>query len=747
MKFGFRQSNNENQVINIKNELFDTTMDCDIIPKKRINSSGTAFINDNDIKLRGESISLPPCSSAKTVPNELDSSKLDIQMAAEALQSLRASSSSSSPATGSGISLSTSTTTSSPQASHILSSSSSQTTTLPPLNSSSSSYPTGPVHLPPIIPSTDLFFNSRSGKSSSSYYHRHSPYHSRSSSISSNSITLPTLGTSSAFTLPSTSIEPHHSPTASPPLLSSTLTSPTISPQGHKLPSIDAAILGDSPSSSSSSINQGNNFDTQINNKRKFTPGFLNPLVSSAAKIYEQGKSYSPRFKYSAEKLESVISSRMNTQNSHSTNKENPRSHSSNILPLSQTDTLDSPFSHDSQVTEQPPPQKKKRPRSTWQGVLVTASSIATSLSYENKQRLRYCLHLLKLANTHIASKVNQLQDLIQEERATAMAQSIAANHVPSMNTSGTYRNNGSTSFSKNQNLFFGQKVNTIKRDIIWTIRKVVSALSTYAGNSLPEPARSHVRNYILRLPARWVSSLSPSNPGSTPSTRCSTPATAFMTANATDHTGTSLNSPMGCSLTSPIHSNSNENKSIDSNITAKNNDSTISSPASFKTEATLLLSPVTSGPSSLNNKSFIATEQQQKIHSDAEIGTRVLSLATEALEMLGSIIAIVDETLDKAEIWCDRFGRVGINSGQRLAQSGRLGVRPQDQPPEVLMSSESMTLDNEHQNQSLPINKGTSTGSEGTNHTDGLKKRPNHIISDYHENQMNTHDLDMNDS
>lgn len=188
---------------------------------------------------------------------------------------------------------------------------------------------------------------------------------------------------------------------------------------------------------------------------------------------------------------------------------------------------------------------------------MVTASSIATSLSHENKQRLRYCLHLLKLANTHIAAKVNQLQELVQEERAVAMAQSIAANHVPN------------TGNDKARNNFLGQKANNIKRDIVWTIRKVISALSTYAGNSLPEPARSHVRNYILRFPARWASSLAPSNSVSGTSTGYSTPlpgpvSTATTVAFNTPTIEQNILSPMS---SSPINNSSvgESKQSVDS--------------------------------------------------------------------------------------------------------------------------------------------------------------------------------------
>ena len=38
------------------------------------------------------------------------------------------------------------------------------------------------------------------------------------------------------------------------------------------------------------------------------------------------------------------------------------------------------------------------------------------------------------------------------------------------------------------------------------TIRQVVDVVSQYAGTALPEPARNRVRGFILKLPQRWAS-------------------------------------------------------------------------------------------------------------------------------------------------------------------------------------------------------------------------------------------------
>lgn len=629
------------------------------------------------------------------------SATTDIQLAAEALQSLRSSSASSA-------SSSTATATNSPT------SSTTRQSSLPP------------IVLPPILPHSDPFYQQRNSKhhhsSSTSSHQRTSPYHSRSSSISAPSATIPD-------TMPTAC----HSPATS--TASSSVSSPILNPNSHQaLPSID--YLSEPPSTSlPTSPSPPEGFDSSTsssNNKRTFNAGFLNPLVSSAAKIYEHGKSFSPRFKYSAEKLESVISYGMNSNTATNNDSTTTPSPTTNTTPTSTTTIppLNNQIQHSpsSSSSATKAVNKKPRTRSAWQGVLVTASSIATSLSYENKQRLRYCLHILKLANTHIASKVNQLQELLQEERATAMAQSIAANHVP-------HYNNPNNNNNQDKNNFLGQKVNLIKRDIVWTIRKVITALSTYAGNSLPEPARSHVRNYILRLPARWAATFTPSNPTSAASTRCSTPFRSPHLGKANLNTLASATN--GIKYTSSATNNAQQNQTdqsaslspVQTNSSSTSNDFMIdntSSPSlSTNTDAssTFLQSPSSPAPKASNGSTpktndlnnILNNDEQSnnnnnnnnnnpaRAHTDAEIGNRVLTLATEALEMLGSIITIVDETLDRAEVWCDRFGRAGITTGQGPSQ------RQQQQ----LDQTEATTTASEKSESSMLKQRGKQNGTD----------------------------------
>ncbi|ODV93419.1 hypothetical protein PACTADRAFT_36038 [Pachysolen tannophilus NRRL Y-2460] len=54
--------------------------------------------------------------------------------------------------------------------------------------------------------------------------------------------------------------------------------------------------------------------------------------------------------------------------------------------------------------------------------------------------------------------------------------------------------------------------INQIKHDIVGTVKKIVKVVSKFTGNSLPEPARSNVRELLLRLPNNWAISLKEKN-------------------------------------------------------------------------------------------------------------------------------------------------------------------------------------------------------------------------------------------
>ncbi|ODQ66891.1 Opi1-domain-containing protein [Nadsonia fulvescens var. elongata DSM 6958] len=396
------------------------------------------------------------------------------------------------------------------------------------------------------------------------------------------------------------------------------------------------------PSLSPSTIENVRMVSENSHNPRTKSSAFLyrvskNPLVSKAVRVYNSGKSISaPRFKYGAEMVKRVIKTGYqgvdNDDNINNNIDEGiDGKNSANHVGLPPISSLDIP----------PRQQQRRRPltRSAWNGVLVTATSLA-SLSEESRRRLRYCLHLLKLANNHLAATVQKLQDAIAEEQSKETARFIASQNVPQerggLLNQPTESDDAETNFNSGTTSNSNKKISAIlnlKADVINTIRKVVTVISAYAGNSLPEPARSHVKNYILRLPSQWASNF---------------------TLNSDNNSNTST---VGSQESSRVETPLSSMSAISSGATTPN-----ILPSSYN-DYENLKSPTRNSLGMGNENS---TASQGRCRQDIEIGGRVLILANESLEMLGNVISVVDDTLQKAELWCDKLTRA------KMRMSGR---------------------------------------------------------------------------
>ncbi|KAI9318969.1 transcription factor Opi1-domain-containing protein [Dichotomocladium elegans] len=131
------------------------------------------------------------------------------------------------------------------------------------------------------------------------------------------------------------------------------------------------------------------------------------------------------------------------------------------------------------------PRRTRHQPTSTWQQLVVHASSAAGTtaavISEESMKCLRYCLSWLQYAIHHIEQQMALLRSYLVS-LATAPAEA-----------------NPDT-------------VQTIKKEIVNTVRKVVEVVSKYAGSSLPQQAKETVRGFILGLPAKANASLKSTN-------------------------------------------------------------------------------------------------------------------------------------------------------------------------------------------------------------------------------------------
>ncbi|KAG0289829.1 hypothetical protein BGZ98_003693 [Dissophora globulifera] len=121
---------------------------------------------------------------------------------------------------------------------------------------------------------------------------------------------------------------------------------------------------------------------------------------------------------------------------------------------------------------------------SGWRGVVATVGTASAAgvaiFSEESMKSLKYCLQWLQYAVQHIDHQIGLLR---------AFLVSLAS---PSKNTDIVPSTAASTLAS-------------IKKEVVETLRKVISIVSRYAGACLPDPAKISVRQFILSMPVRWA--------------------------------------------------------------------------------------------------------------------------------------------------------------------------------------------------------------------------------------------------
>lgn len=134
-------------------------------------------------------------------------------------------------------------------------------------------------------------------------------------------------------------------------------------------------------------------------------------------------------------------------------------------------------FSSSLQMTDNNKKATAAEQSSTWQQWMVDASSAAGStaavISEESMKCLKYCIHWLQYAIQHIQQQMNLIRSYLVSLATTS--------------------NNNTAS------------LDTIKKEMVSTIRKVVDVITCYASNALPYQAKTAIRGTILTLPSRWV--------------------------------------------------------------------------------------------------------------------------------------------------------------------------------------------------------------------------------------------------
>ncbi|KAJ4471092.1 transcription factor Opi1, partial [Lentinula edodes] len=130
-------------------------------------------------------------------------------------------------------------------------------------------------------------------------------------------------------------------------------------------------------------------------------------------------------------------------------------------------------------------------------------------------------------------------------------------------------------------------KLTSMRRDVILTVREVVSVVSKYGGSAaLPEPARKAMKSFILKLPKKVGEAMKMSGPS------------------PEMHAGMSL----AGSISGSRH-----------------------------------------GPSTISAGTAVVAAQ------------RILTLATESMDMMRGVTGVVRESLERADAWVERLKTIGV--------------------------------------------------------------------------------------
>ena len=162
-----------------------------------------------------------------------------------------------------------------------------------------------------------------------------------------------------------------------------------------------------------------------------------------------------------------------------------------------------------------------------------------------------------------------------------------------------------------------------VRRDVVQTIRQVVDVVSKYAGGALPEPARSRVRRFILHLPHRWANASIGTAPGM---------------ADGVPGSNSAVGAAAGGSGSGRRGRNARHHKERSAGGPDRSQADT---PGSSRAPSPLPSARVGLGASHRPTASA-ATHAAQ----------RILTLATESLDMMRGVASVVKDSLDRADAY-----------------------------------------------------------------------------------------------
>lgn len=150
------------------------------------------------------------------------------------------------------------------------------------------------------------------------------------------------------------------------------------------------------------------------------------------------------------------------------------------------------------------PGQANPNANAAWQSRLIMSTSgLSVAMSDESLRSLKYCLKWLRWANEHIGGVVGTLKVTLEQYEQPEQGSGAQADSAdPSGDIALAEAQPEKTPEETREEL--ATRINTLKGDVLKTLRDAINMVSRYAGGALPENARVLVRRHLTSLPQRF---------------------------------------------------------------------------------------------------------------------------------------------------------------------------------------------------------------------------------------------------
>jgi len=313
-------------------------------------------------------------------------------------------------------------------------------------------------------------------------------------------------------------------------------------------------------------------------------------------------------------------------------------------------------------------------------------------------RRLRYVLQCLQYATNHIDEQIltirgftESLQQHYFDPATTNDSPTTPTNKdtVGSKNSKGHSRTSSgrgghSRSSSESQSQAISSdhmlKLTSLRRDVVHTVREVVGFVSKYGGGAtLPEPARNAMKGFILKLPKQVGEAM---RIGPTPPSDIN----AGMGSGGSGIERDSVTAAASGRPGSDRRAAASRKRAGDRGVgggslsaTASPVPSRTTSPAASPRIHTRMMYEE---DHSASGSRHVPPPHTMSAGTAVLAAQRILTLATESLDMMRGVTGVVKASLDKADVWIERFKIVGVQRSDGSSDV-EVGTQPaaSDQP------------------------------------------------------------------